>query len=330
DVNDTACQCLGYSRSELIGMPVTQIDPAVGIGESPELTEQFLRDSRVMFETEHFDRDGTAHPVEVSLVQFEFEGQPLRCAFVRDITMRKKYERDLEERSRTEYLLRRELNHRVRNNLGSLVGLVQMTAQSAPDTHAFARTICGRIHAMAAVHLLLEQSHWDATDIRQMIEALRPRPCAGCFVFRDADDLNVPPQQTTSLAMVLHELITNSLKYGALGVEGGTVEVSWALECVATGNDRVGFTWRERGGPAIEREPAPGTGSMLIRGLIRHLHGEVQMRYPREGAEIELWFEKVPFDPSEPSGRPAQDLRDPPEVIIERSHGNPAPSSTSH
>jgi PAS domain S-box-containing protein len=330
DVNDTACQRLGYTRDELIGMSTSQIDPALSVGESPELTIPFERDGRVLFETEHVASDGTTHPVEVSLVHFVFEGQSLRCAFVRDITMRKQYQRDLEERSRTEYLLRRELNHRVRNNLSSLVGLVQITSQSAPDTHAFARTICGRIQAMAAVHLLLEQSQWDSTDIRQMIEALLPRPYAGRIVFGDVDDLNVPRQQTTSLAMVLHELMTNSLKYGALGAEGGAVDVAWLREPVADGNDRVVFHWRERGGPAVETEPTPGTGSNLIRGLIRHLHGEVQMRFPREGAEIDLWFEQVPAETAETSVRPAQDLQVSPAVIIGRSEGNPVRSVASN
>ena len=137
---------------------------------------------------------------------------------------------------------------------------------------------------MARMHALLSGERWRSVAVRTLVEALVPAEASQAFRL-EGPDIFVPPRQATALAMVVHELITNSLKYGALGAPTGRVWVEWTLaEC--NGDSRVRWTWREAGGSPITTEPTPGIGTSLIQGLTRsELRGSVELGYGPDGAE---------------------------------------------
>lgn len=293
DVNASVCRRLCVQREDVIGQPAQRFIAFFDGGLDMLLSEAFDEHGSVVVESEAVRSDGSRYPVEVSLVRFSFRGRELHCAFLRDITMQKDYEATLRLRNEQEQLLRRELNHRVRNNLSSLIGLVQITADTAQSTRDFARSIRGRIQAVAAVHDLLEQASWNAMSVHRILEKLLPEARQGRLHVDTDTDVSVPMQAATSFALVIHELMTNSTKYGALGVADGVVDVEWSV----TPNElhhHFEFRWRERHGPPVDTAPTPGTGTRLISGLIRHLGGTIDIDYHPKGVQVRLRLDLSP------------------------------------
>jgi PAS domain S-box-containing protein len=211
----------------------------------------------------------------------------------RDITERKQIEETLRRRGERERLLFRELDHRVRNNLCSLLTLIDITAASAHDVDGFASAIRGRVEAMATVHGLLSKSSWSSTSLRDLASALIPVAARGAIDI-SGDDVAVPSNQAASLGMVLHELITNSLKHGALGTDGARTSLTCRVHRASDGpgrgrEARVAIRWHETGVPLVEMKPVPGLGTALIDGLVRtDLRGEARLRYQGTGVDHDL------------------------------------------
>ena len=137
---------------------------------------------------------------------------------------------------------------------------------------------------MSVVHSMLSQEHWDPIDLGSMITLLVPPGAKGTLEMELNPAVLVPPQQATACGMVFQELMANSLKYGAWSA-GGVVHVIWSAPDVEEdGSRRLGIHWRETGGPAIEQEIEPGTGTGLIEGFVNHeLQGSITFRYDQDG-----------------------------------------------
>ncbi len=201
-----------------------------------------------------------------------------------DITERKKHERELQKRSELERLLFGELDHRIRNNLASLITLIDMTSQSGEDVEEFANSMKHRIMGMANVHSLLSQSHWRPITLPQLIEVLTAAEYPGTIAVNGSGVL-ISPRQTTGLGVVINELMINSLKHGALQSPQGRVEISWELQRPKETPLRLLLTWHEASGPAVVAHPKPNVGSRIIEGIMRsELGGEAQLSYPPQGA----------------------------------------------
>ncbi|MFN7021849.1 MAG: MASE1 domain-containing protein [Phycisphaerales bacterium] len=194
-------------------------------------------------------------------------------------------------------LLFEELNHRVRNNLASLLSLIDLSRSASSDVERFATLIAGRVQAMAEIHSVLASGRWVSMSVGEMLRSIAPHDvarridCAG-------PDVNVPPQQATPLGLVFHELVVNSLKYGALGSSDGRVNLEWQQVPDPPGT-RLFFTWRELPSSRVSPPPrnsdefnghahGPGpqrSGLDLIEGLIRaDLCGTVTFSFPPDGA----------------------------------------------
>lgn len=187
-----------------------------------------------------------------------------------------------------ERLLLRELDHRVRNNLATLLTLIEAeAADRARSKQDLAGVLRERVRTIATVHRLLSKGKWSPIALRDLFVALGPE------ARREAIDLDgpvlyVPASQVMSLGMVTHELYMNSLKHGALGSPGGRVAVRWETDAAGTG---VRVRWMERGGPPITHPPPSGFGTELMRGLVGHdLSGQIDLSFPYEGASHDLRF----------------------------------------
>jgi two-component sensor histidine kinase len=102
--------------------------------------------------------------------------------------------------------------------------------------------------------------------------------------------VTLTPAAIQAMGMVLHELVTNAIKYGALSVPTGRVTVSWDLNSTAHATNLV-LAWREFGGPAVAAEAESGYGTRLIRGLVPHeLGGTVDLEFAAKGVNCRIEF----------------------------------------
>ena len=187
----------------------------------------------------------------------------------RDITHRKRWEEQ-------QNLLTRELSHRIKNSMAVIQSIARQTLRDMPAPLAAAFT--GRIQALAAAHDLLIEKGWLAANVKDL--ATRQLAVVGGRVRLAGPDVTVSPILATSLGLVLHELVTNATKYGALSVPQGIVDLSWEL-AGDEGQRRVILTWQERGGPRVTPPDRAGFGSTLIE---RSLPGAtVERRFEPEG-----------------------------------------------
>lgn len=184
-------------------------------------------------------------------------------------------------------LLIAELNHRVRNILGLIRALVSQSQAEALSVPGFAAIIGGRIAALAAAHDNITAKNWGPASLSKLIEAeFAPYCGAQRARFRlVGEDVLVMPEAYTILALVVHELATNSAKYGSLSARAGHVEVTLAR----TAFGDLALRWRESGGPPVTAPTRHGFGSTIITRSIPHdLQGEADLRYRLAGVEAEF------------------------------------------
>jgi two-component sensor histidine kinase len=181
-------------------------------------------------------------------------------------------------------LLINELNHRVKNTLAMVQSFSQMTLK----THAgidFQRVFMGRINALAAAHDLLTQARWTKTTLSDLVStALQPFKGELEPITWSGGVVPLDPRTTINLVLVLHELATNAVKYGALSTAEGTISIRW----IVADDRRVEIDWRETGGPPIERPVLSGFGSRLIAAILRDLTGEIVFDFEPDGLRCRL------------------------------------------
>ena len=210
-----------------------------------------------------------------------------------DITHRKEAEQALERSNHLQRLLLSELDHRVRNNLASLMALIDMSAHDAGTVPDFAASIRSRVQAMSVVHALLSREHWQSVDLRQLILTLAPVG-APQAVHMTGPEIAIVPRQATALGMVIQELLVNSQKYGALTEAHsglGRIDVQWSVDDSPTpdGCRTMRLRWSEGGGPPITSPVKEGVGTGLVQGLVRtELRGKSTLRFPRDGVVHEF------------------------------------------
>jgi two-component sensor histidine kinase len=175
---------------------------------------------------------------------------------------------DITERKQAEEqktLLLRELAHRVNNTFAVILAITQQSLRAASSPEIFAQAFTGRLQALAQAHNLLLANDWSGADLGELAKSqLAPFSLEGDDRLKiEGPKVVLAPAQVIALGVVLHELGTNAAKYGALSVEGGKVELLWALH-----EDRISLTWAERNGPPVMPPSRKGLGSKLIeRGL---------------------------------------------------------------
>lgn len=192
--------------------------------------------------------------------------------------------RDTTDRRRAEAqrdLLIRELEHRVKNTLTIVQSIAAQTFRHSDVDPAVQHVFEGRLIALGNVHSVLTQQNWDSAELHDVVRsALRAHGAPDRERFTiDGPALRLGPQSAVALSMAVHELCTNAIKYGALSVEAGHVDVAWS---VADGRFR--WSWRERAGPKVKAPKRKGFGSRMIeRALALQLSGKVAIEYAAGG-----------------------------------------------
>jgi PAS domain S-box-containing protein len=189
------------------------------------------------------------------------------------------------EASEAQTLLINELNHRVKNTLSIVQGLAAQSFRKLDGAPEALGAFDARLNALAAAHSLLTARSWEAARLEDTI-----RSAATATLGTEADrvalsgpDLSLPPQTTVSLAMLVHELSTNALKYGALSNAEGKVAVTWTVTGEAP-TRTLTIEWRESGGPPVEAPTRRGFGTRLIqRGLSTEAENAATIAFDRDG-----------------------------------------------
>lgn len=168
-------------------------------------------------------------------------------------------------------LLNRELSHRIKNVLSVVGSLATMSGEHRPETRDYVAAFQARLNNLAAAHDLLIQADWGPV----MLDGLAERTLASIGV-RDrvdlvASGLVVGAHDTQTVALVLHELGTNAIKYGALSNDSGRVGLSFEMRREADAGDSgtLVISWRETGGPEVIPPLSKGFGINLLERLAR-------------------------------------------------------------
>jgi two-component sensor histidine kinase len=176
-----------------------------------------------------------------------------------------------------------ELHHRVKNMLAIASAIASQSLRDATSIEAAAKTIAERLSALGVSHDLLIQESWTGAGCRTLIEnAIRAFQTRGFEQFSITGN-NVPVSSgpAVALSMVIHELSTNALKYGALSVPEGSVRIRWSVDLE---HQRFHLEWRESGGPVVVPPTKRSFGSRFIeQALPGQLQGEARLLFEPSG-----------------------------------------------
>jgi NO-binding membrane sensor protein with MHYT domain/two-component sensor histidine kinase len=206
------------------------------------------------------------------------------AAFVRDIAAARKAEEQ-------QNLLVAELDHRVKNLLARVAVVAQRSRESSCSMDQFLDVLNGRIQSMANTHALLSRGRWKGVYLADLVR----RELEPCIGLREATlegpDVLLAEETTQALAMVLHELVTNSAKYGALSTPRGRVCVHWVSRSNDSTHPVLTIQWQEIGGPPVRAPTRRGYGTSVICELIPYeLGGTVDINYLIDGVQCRIEF----------------------------------------
>lgn len=206
---------------------------------------------------------------------------------------RHRYELERERAEEQRALLLGELNHRVKNVFALASSLISLGARYTPDSRQLAASMQKRLSALGHAHDLVrpdlgsrEFALSGPTFRRVIDDILAPYTTDDINnrITLSGADFALAPSAVTSIALVLHELATNAVKYGGLREDDGRLSIAWSLE-----NEKLRLVWRESGF-ACDGEPAKkGFGTTLIRNSIEHqLRGQIDYGWRSDGLMVTI------------------------------------------
>ena len=215
-------------------------------------------------------------------------GEALRLSLI-EIILKLADEANLERKKAAEKqeLLIAELNHRVRNILNLIRGLVSQSRSGVADIATYTQVLDGRIQALARAHDQLTRRAWSPVPLLELIDTE-----IQAFLGGQGQRLKLSgaapmlsPQAFSTMALVVHELVTNAAKYGALSDNSGLVAVDMRIAAEGA----LTIAWRERGGPPVQAPTRQGFGATIIEKTIPYeLGGAVDIRYAPAGFEADI------------------------------------------
>ncbi len=204
--------------------------------------------------------------------------------------------RDLNARNE---LLARELAHRVRNLFGVVLSLIGLAARKPGTTAEVVAEITERVHALSRAHNVATGEAASEVQLPALLASLCQPYSAGDAdrptIVLSGDDLAVPAQMVSPMALVIHELATNAAKYGALSEPAGQVTIDWSA---AEAGALLVIEWRETGGPPPgsvkddPEQPSGGFGQRMTQAAMRQIGGTLTRDYRPEGAVITLTIKR--------------------------------------
>lgn len=224
-------------------------------------------------------RAGHEFPVELSITASEQFGGRLFVGFIRDIT-----ERD--QMAERQHRLLQESNHRVKNMLTVVAAMAHQTARNSPDLAAFEKTFSGRLQSLARSHQMLTGEVWQDVAIATLADQVMGADVASGRARFGGPEILLGARQVLGLSMILHELYTNAVKYGALCTDEGHITLDWE-----TRDGQVELTWAESGPGCVRDGTKGGFGERMIAMSAKaELGGSIERAWRPEGLKLVLSF----------------------------------------
>jgi two-component sensor histidine kinase len=180
-----------------------------------------------------------------------------------------------------------ELAHRAKNGLQVMMAIVRETARSAEDVAGFENALMARLQALAEAQDLVTASGGRPVQLSDLAaRALTPFGLGRFEMEPEIGELTVRGDVAGGLALLLHEMATNAVKYGALSRPEGRV----SLRAEGAGPGMAALHWSEHGGPRVEPSARRGFGSKLLQGALRQQGGKVEPAFLPEGFSARMEF----------------------------------------
>lgn len=284
--NAAAQRLFGHAASEAIGRPITILIPPDRLSEEEAILRQVRQGARFeQHDTVRRRKDGTL--VDVSVTVSPIKDQRGRVVGASNIS------RDISERKRAQEqqaLLIGEMKHRARN-FGAIINALAKQSVPAGETNEGLDQFVGRLHALLSMGEIVVDAPDRSVPIAKIAQATlapflgpeRPSTIMG-------PPLSVSEQTAGALALAFHELATNALKYGALKMPDGALELLWSLQ-----DNRVVIEWKERGAVSVREPTREGFGSRVIRNaVVREPDSSVAVLYEPDGLRCRFAFRSSP------------------------------------
>lgn len=279
--NSGAERLYGWRAEEVIGTSVLRLLPEGRSDEESGIIARIREGFRIEpYDTTRLCKDGREIAVELTVSPvYDAAGEIIGASKIsRDISAR------IEAARMREFLLF-EMKHRVKNILATVLALARQTLgkHDLPEYEVFTK----RVYALSrSQDLLTRQGQGSVSAAALIAEVLDPFQTERFTI--DGPPMTLPGEAVLSVTLALHELVTNALKYGALSVPEGRVEIRWQITKGAPGTaPKVRLTWKERGGPRVVRPARRGFGSVLIRDLLAStLQADISLNFPPDGVEF--------------------------------------------
>ena len=285
-VNAATEVVFGYSREELLGKHVELLVPeaarAAHVGLRANFAEQ--PQTRAMGAgRELFGRrkDGSKIPIEIGLNPIERDGKRGVLATIVDVTERKR----AEERQN---LLTRELHHRTQNLFAVIQAVTNRSLVGDAAMDEARQQLLGRLKALSRTYLAVTDAAGEGVALAKIVG----RELAGFedrFEVQGSDTL-LPPSAAQNFSLIVHELVTNASKHGALSAADGEVSVRWDV-ARSDGHSVLTFAWQERNGPAVTAPTRKGFGHVILNDVAQRFASKVAMDFPASGFCYELQAE---------------------------------------
>lgn len=270
----------GYTAEEVIGRNCRFLQgPATDPASLDEIRAAIAAPRECCVDIVNYRKDGGRFINELQISPIHDDDGQLLYFFASqmDVTLR----RQVSDLLAAEHSLLREVDHRAKNALALVQGIVRLSNASDPADYAAA--VQGRVDALSVAHGLLADGHWRTVPLDRLIRNVVEHHGLRRIRF-DGPAMEIDAAQVQPLALVFHEIATNAVRFGALSVDDGEMIIQWQQN-----PQRVAVTFAERGGPPPSGQRKPGFGLTMIDAIVRRqLGGEVDLDWTPQGLSARI------------------------------------------
>lgn len=270
----------GYSAEDIIGRNCRFMQgPDTSPASLAILRDAVERQIDVTEEVLNYRKDGSPfwNQLHISPIHDDHGRLIYYFASQFDVTSRRRAA-DLE---RSEHLLLKEIDHRAKNALALVQGIVRLSRSD--DARHYATAVQGRVHALANAHTLLAVGNWQRVPLEVLLRSELVASGAGKVEIA-GPEVAVDVPQVQPVALVLHEIVSNAVKHGALSSPTGLLDIRWHAD-----HDGVAIDFAESGGPPTSPPATKGFGLAMADTIVsKQLNGRLQLDWNASGLHSRL------------------------------------------
>ena len=281
--NQAFLDLTGYSGAEVVGRNCRFLQgPGTDPVELAALRAKIRAEEEATVVLLNYRKDGSTFWNELFLSPIHDDDGALLYFFAsqKDVSETRRAN-DLEAAERR---LLREIEHRAKNALAIVQGIVRLSRSD--DAREYAASVQARVDALTRAHSMLADRGWTGVPLARLLEC-EAEPFGLRRVHLDGPAVALGAEQVQPFALVVHEMLTNAAKHGALSAHNGSVSIRWSNE----GDAGIVLQWQEQGGPPPATVRRPSFGAMVTQATVeKQLRGSVSFDWKPTGLEgrIEL------------------------------------------